>query len=407
MGDIARTEKGRSPFSPGRPVPPDMFVGRTSQIDRCMRSAKQTSLGKQENLFIIGEYGIGKSSLVSYIRSAAEEKYALAGFHVLLGGISSIEEMVQHIVSRMIQEAHRGKFLEKLKSVLGKYVESVELFGVTLNTAAIKSDSVEIAHQFLPFLRQVWNSLENDFRGMALFLDDLNGITKVPEFAALIKSLVDEIATGREDLPLMLALSGVQERRLEIIRHQPPVERIFDIVQVTTLTDEEVEHFFSQAFDSAKIKVEEKAIRKLVHYSGGLPKLMHELGEATFWADNDNYIDSSDAFAGVVDAADNVGKKYFEHIRAALESSDYHSILRKLGDLAAAKDDLTLAFNKVELAEDLNEIEQRKLNNFLQRMKSLHALSPGEVRGTWVFPNRLVQFYLLLETIREKGKKTK
>jgi len=401
MGDVVNLEKGRSPFFPGRPVPPDMFVGRAVQIQRMLRSVRQAAAGKQENLFVTGEYGIGKSSLVSYVRFVSQQEYDVAAFHVFLGGVSTLDEMVQQIVSRIIQQAHRGGILDRVRSSLGKYLQSVELFGVKLNLQALRDDSPEIARNFLPFLRQLWMSLNGGFQAMALFLDDLNGIARSRGFAALLKSLVDEIATSGGELPLLLTLVGVEERRSEILANQRSVERIFDVVEVNPLTESEVESFFRRAFESANLTVRDDALEPLVFYSGGLPKLMHELGEAVFWADTDNIVDTRDSFMGIVEAADVVGKKYFEPVRKALRSSDYHSILKKLGGLRS-----DLSFLKKDLAKGLNDKQKRKLDNFLQRMKSLHALHRGEVQGEWVFPNRLVQFYLVLEAARERGSRT-
>ncbi len=391
-------EKGRSPFCPGRPVPPEMFVGRDSQIKRVLRAVRQTTAGKQENLFVTGEYGIGKSSLVSYVRFVAEEDKDLIGFHVFLGGVTSVDGMVQQVVSRIIQHAHRSKILEKVRDYLGKYCQSVELFGVRLNMEALRRDAPEIAQNFLPFLRQIWHDLSDEYRGIALYLDDLNGLAGDPGFAALLKSLVDEIATSGEELPLLLALVGVPERRLEIVANQRPVERIFDIVEVSPLDEQEVGAFFRTAFRSANMEIHEDALEPLVHYSGGLPKLMHELGEAVFWLDDDSVVDLDDAMRGLVEAADVVGGKYFEHIRRAVRSSDYHSIIRKLGDLRS-----DLRFARADLAKGLSDEERRKLGNFLQRMKKLHALHRGEFQGEWIFPNRLVQFYLVLEAAKEQG----
>ncbi len=400
MGDVVNMEKGGSPFSPGRPVPPEMFVGRDAQVARMLRSVSQVAAGKQENLFVTGEYGIGKSSLVAYVRRLAQEQHAVAGFHVFLGGVTTVEEMMRCVVSRVIQQAHQGKMLDRITDFIGKYVKEVGLFGVKLNTEALRRDSADISHEFLPFLRELWGRLQGDRRGIALFLDDLNGITKSPEFAALIKSLVDEIATGRAGLPLLLTLSGVPERRTDILASQPSVERIFDIVELSPLSDEEVASFFERAFESANTVVDSSALDLMVHYSGGLPKLMHELGDAVFWKDTDNDVRPHDVLGGVVEAANIVGRKYFEPVRQALRSSDYLSILTKLGSL-----ELDLTFRKKDLAKGLNESERKKLNNFLQRMKKLNALHSGEIRGQYAFPNRLIQIYLLMESSRTSTRK--
>jgi hypothetical protein len=400
VGDITTQEK-TSPFSPGRPVSPEMFVGRQEQIARLMRSAGQVAMGKQENIFVTGEFGIGKSSLVGYVRLAAEQKYKLAGFHVLLGGVGTLEGFVQQVVDRILQEAQRANILDKLRGFFSKYIESVELFGVKVNVDAIRADAPQIAHQFLPFLRGIWYQLRsNEFRGLALFLDDLNGIARVPAFAALIKSLVDEIALSGEPLPLYLVLSGVPQRRMEIIENVESVQRIFDIVEVSPLQRAEVEDFFQRVFASAHVRVEPEALLLMVDFSGGLPKLMHEIGDAVFWKDRDNRIDVNDAQLGIMQAADTVGRKYFDPIRTVLQSDDYHAILDKLARLGGMEVD----FTKSQLEEKLSESERKKLNNFLRRMKGLHALSPGDVRGEYKFPNRLVRFYLSLESSRQTHK---
>lgn len=401
MRNIVSLEKSRSPFSPGRPAPPEMFVGRQKHIDRMLRSVGQVVAGKQENLFVTGEYGIGKSSLVSFVRFLAEQKKNVVGFHVLLGGVSSLEEMIQHIISRVIQQAHRNKVLDKLKDLLGKYVIKIETYsGVDIDVGALKADAPAIARDFLPFLRRLWGMLSDEYSGMALYLDDLDGITKSPDFAVLIKSMVDEIATSGVEIPLFLTLAGIPERRVELLGHQPSVERIFDLVELDQLNDDEVENFYLRAFHSSNISIEEEALEILVHYSGGLPKLMHELGDAVFWEDKDSLLDRNDALMGMLEAANIVGNKYFDPISKALKSNDYHSILKKIGRL-----EFDLVFQKADLAKGLTETERRKLDDFLQQMKKLHALSPGDVKGEWAFPNRLMQVYLLMESQRNPTKR--
>jgi len=61
--------KEYSPFTPGSPVPLDLFVGRSNQIQEVVRYIKQTLSGRQENIFLSGDRGIGKSSFASFIRT--------------------------------------------------------------------------------------------------------------------------------------------------------------------------------------------------------------------------------------------------------------------------------------------------------------------------------------------------
>jgi len=44
-------EKGESPFTPGSPVPVELFVGRINQIEEILKYINQSLSGKQHNIF--------------------------------------------------------------------------------------------------------------------------------------------------------------------------------------------------------------------------------------------------------------------------------------------------------------------------------------------------------------------
>ena len=66
--------KDRSPFTPGNPVPVELFVGRSSQLEEILKNVKQARTGKQENIFLAGERGIGKSSFAKFVCNMACKK---------------------------------------------------------------------------------------------------------------------------------------------------------------------------------------------------------------------------------------------------------------------------------------------------------------------------------------------
>ena len=55
--------KDYSPFTPGRPVPAQQFVGRATEVERLRRAAAAAvATGRVQVAFLEGERGIGKSS---------------------------------------------------------------------------------------------------------------------------------------------------------------------------------------------------------------------------------------------------------------------------------------------------------------------------------------------------------
>ena len=392
--------KGKSPFYPGQPVPIEFFIGRINDIQRISRAIGQVELGKPQAIFLVGEYGIGKSSLSGYMRYHAERNNHLLGIHVLLGGAETLEDVATKTVETVINtQIYESKITEKIRNFLSKYIGKQEIFGFSINLEALKTDSPSLSHGYLPFLRNLLDRLkENGIKGLMLILDEINGITSNAKFAHFIKALVDENALSRNPLPLMLMLCGVEERRRAMIQHHQPIERIFDIVEIKPMNETEIKAFFSKTFNSVGMQVEDEAMSLLCRYSAGFPKIMHIIGDAVFWIDRDNIIDKTDATKGVLVAADEVGKKFVDQqVYSALRSKDYHSILTKLG-----KNNFDLSFKKGIIEEGLSDVEKKKFNNFLQRMKKLNVLKSGDEQGEYVFNSRLVRLYILLDSLEKR-----
>ena len=162
-------------------------------------------------------------------------------------------------------------------------------------------------------------------------------------------------------------LISLPEKRERIIHFQPSLMRIFRGITIDKLTDEEVSNFILRAFDKVNIKVEEEAIELMVRYSGGLPILMQEIGDATYLIDDDQKITYKDALSGIISAAENVRKKYLDpKVYKAIKSKRYRTILKKL-----ARQPYSRTFKKKEIEAKLTEAERKVFNNFLKRMREL------------------------------------
>lgn len=401
---MAEMTKGRSPFYPGQPVPAEFFAGRTIQIERIMsRGVGQVSVGKPVAMFIQGEYGIGKSSIASFVQWNAENHHGLHGIYASLGGAKDLADVATAVLQATIRS---GVFdpqrSEKVRNWLAKYIGKQELFGFTLNAEILRRDAPELSTPFglLGFLSEARSRLQDTgVKGIFLVLDEINGITASSDFAHFIKGLVDTNALSREPLPLLLMLCGTEERRREMIQKYEPIDRIFDVIDIKTMSDEEMRIFFERAFESVQIKVNPDAMDLLTLYSAGFPKIMHLIGDAAYWIDKDWIIDMDDATESVLQAADEVGKKYVDQqVYKALRSDVYHSILEKIAKISFS----SMRFLKTEVASGLTEKEKKNFNNFLQKMKSLKVLRSGDVQGEYVFNMRMVLLYIWMQRKHEK-----
>jgi hypothetical protein len=394
--------KGKSPFYPGQPVPVELFVGRTEQIEYIkQRGVGQVNAGKPVAMFIQGEYGIGKSSIAGFVQAIAEWSYQLHSLYVPIGGAESLNDLAETILEATLRSgALNPTRSERVKEWLAKYVGEQNLLGqVTVHLENLKKDAPTLtsATGILSFLSTVVDRLKDTgVNGVFLVLDEINGISNNPKFAHFIKGLVDTNAMSRDPVPLLLMLCGVEERRREMIKHHQPIERVFSVIEIEAMNDSETTDFFKKAFDSVGIAVESDAMSLMVKYSAGFPKIIHLIGDAAFWLDRNGIINHDEAFKAIIIAADEVGKKYVDQqVYKALRSEDYRSILKKIASVHPE----SMTLEKSEVAEKLTAREAAKFNNFLQKMKKLKVLRSGDVQGEWIFNHRMVRLYILLKSL--------
>jgi len=242
---------------------------------------------------------------------------------------------------------------------------------------------------FLPLLHKIFTELK-DRKGILIVLDDINGLAKNQDFANYLKSLVDQNAVSRKPLPLLLILCSIPERKEELISMQESVSRIFYPLTLSKMDDDEVEKFYQRAFKSVNHKFDDRALGIMSLFSGGYPVLMQEIGEATYYQDQDFTIDVEDADNGILKAAKIVGEKYLQpKVIDAIRSRAYHSILAKLVKGGTIRS----RFSKEEMKKECTPDEIKVFDNFMRKMKSLGVIRQGEKSGEYQFTNLLYPFY--------------
>ena len=119
-------------------------------------------------------------------------------------------------------------------------------------------------------------------KSIFLILDDINGLSASSEFANWLKSTVDEIATSQHGAKLCILIVGLEERRHELAEQQPSLARVFELIRIAPWSDDEATSFYRDSFRSADAEIPEKGLQVIVKYTGGMPVLAHEIGDAVW-----------------------------------------------------------------------------------------------------------------------------
>ena len=280
-----------------------------------------------------GSAGIGKSSLAGFVRWIAERHDGVVGCHVYLGGVQTLEGVLQRVFDRLLKDSIERPWHQQMRDSLGERVRTVGLFGATLE---LRLDS-----------------------------DDMH------------------------QTRLCVLMVGLDDRRRQMIAGQPSLARVFELVKIAPWSAAEVEEFYRQSFRSSGADVSPRDLDLLVEFTGGLPVLAHEIGDAVWRVARTPALARSDIATGIVLAAATVGSKYLgPQVLAATRSARYRSILEDIAQ------HLDVRFTRTEIIQHIAHDDRAVLDNLLRRMRQLGVLEavPG-TRGEYHFPNRLSWLY--------------
>ena len=393
-----------SPFTPGRPVDnPRLFVGREGQIQELLDAAQKAKRGNFQIAYVSGERGIGKSSLVkAALHIAATQRNAITA-HAHLGGVSDFAGLGRRAMEAVAQDGVARPWGENLLNALGKRVERVGMMGMEITLKASERDFAATGEHLPGEMAALAKKIGGNRSPMILALDDINGLADTSEFAHWVKSAT-EIAAGRAGkVPVFLILVGLEERRRQMMKHNPSVARVFQpTLFVEPWTEEETTKFFRRGFEAGGIHPDifNHLLPPCAYFSGGFPMLAQEIGHAVWTLARKG--EDADAISGIVDAADSIGRQHLQSgVLDALRSSKYKSILAKAADpLLGGK------FSRRDLLQNagLTEREKAGVDAFLRRARKLGVIVPDEKStepGAYRFPTMLHALYFEIASVEE------
>lgn len=367
-----------SPFTPGQPVPFELFVGRARQVEALMEHAREAAAGRLKVGFLTGDRGIGKTSLARFAAVLAERDHDLLGLHVALGGADDASGMVQRVFDRLANVARGRPLWERIGALFGDRVRTVGLFGLQVEFRPESEDLDALTANFDRAVRSVIEKLHGTgCKGLFVVLDDINGLAASPTFATWLKNLVDTVAVDPDPFPVFLLFVGSERVRRELASRNESVARIFIPLDVTNWSRDEASDFYRRAFGRAGMTPGSAGLDLMTEYAGGLPVLAHEIGDACFRFATGPLVTRNDAERAVIRAANVVGHKYFApQVFDRVRSPRYRSLLRTIPRAAPSG-----RFKRSEILEVLSQEERASLDNFLRVMQRLEVLDRDPDRG--------------------------
>jgi len=346
-----------NPFEPFAPVNPGSFVGRLEELRRLKSALVQTSAGKPVNFMITGERGIGKTSLLNYLKYAAEGYIPIDSVEISmvvvdtdidqsttqLGLISKIQLGLEKGLGQ--QEVAR-EFLKKTWA----FLQRVEAGGLKLSEAKRTSDELlldEFAYSLAETATRICSRSEEatfwstKAQGVLILIDECDKGSKALQLGSFFKLLTERLQR-RKCNHVMFGLAGLSELRKVLHDSHPSSLRIFDELVLDRLSTQEVNRVIDLCLREANEKnakpttIAEDGRDLLVTLSEGYPHFIQQFGYSGFAVDTDDLIDRRDVSNGAFapkGAFDQIGDHYYRNdFYNKIQKESYRKVLRIMAE---------------------------------------------------------------------------
>lgn len=386
-----------TPFEPGRPVSPSNFKGRRKDCIKIIRYLPGViKNGTPEHFFITGKRGMGKTSFIQYVSRIAEDNFQMIPIHFNNNDGSSVEELILKLIEKLSDEFDKGYWGKNFVGFL-KRINEIKIKGYGFSLEKQESLIYDIKSNFSQLLIEICENFEN--RGIFFIIDDINGLSDNIEFTNWYKSLFESIHFNEHHIPAVFALISYPKEFDNLCLINESFSRIFKLIEIDKLEDEEIEEFFKYSFENLGYEFgDDKSLDAMIYYSWGMPLIMQQIGESVLWnIQEEDTITEKIAIEGILDASIELGNKQIKAKLNKIRSEHYEDILTKLGKHGL------MEFKKSEAIEILNNNEQKVFNRFLQRTKELGIIESigRENSGEYAFVNRLYFAYFLIRSLNE------
>lgn len=276
----------RNPFEPGKPVDPEYFGGRRRELETFSEYLGYSIDGNIHNLALMGERGIGKSSLLRKFEQIASEQYdCLVIRREMDASVDSLRSLTLFMLEAAKSEgstrliSRRRKAAEKVASFFERYKVGVSVMGQGLSIEKLER-SAAIQDYFYRELMHIWEGIREGTSGVVFLIDEAERLQGVEGAWSFLRSVLTR--TSERDAGYMLVVSGKLGLFRGIKEIFSPMERFFTPFEVMPMKQDEVREVLEKPLKDRSIGITGEAIRMISEYSGGHPYIVQTFGLYAF-----------------------------------------------------------------------------------------------------------------------------
>ncbi len=273
-----------NPFRPGQPIDPKYFGGRKKELDIFEECLNYSSTGNLHHLAVMGERGIGKSSLLRKYDDLATDRGFLAVRRELDTTVDSINSLMEFMLyalkasctsifsARMKASSRTRKFFQNYSlnvSIMGSGVSVQRQGGVSL-----------LQDVFYDEFARVWAEVKNEIPAIVFLLDEAERLQQIEGSWSFLRTLFTRFAES--NMNYMLVVAGKLDLFRGIREIHSPMERFFLPLEIKEMVLDETREILERPMEAFQRKFKSDAVQKVYEKSGGHPYVVQTFGFFAF-----------------------------------------------------------------------------------------------------------------------------
>ena len=265
-----------NPFTPGRAVDPQFFAGRKEELERFRTFLKNTQEGNPMHLAILGERGIGKSSLLRMCESLATADRCIVARVDLDASIGSLGTLVETVLRHVTQEGEAYsklfKVSEKVKRFFDAYKVSAGALGFSLGVEKKGPTSLPVRTELL----RVWRAVRESVPAIIVMLDEAEQLEQIEGSLQFLRNVFSRLAEERTGFMLLLSWKLTLFRRIKEIHS--PLARFFNPISLTEFSHKDSLEALEKPLRAAGYHIAPEVKELIARASEGHPYIIQVYG---------------------------------------------------------------------------------------------------------------------------------